>query len=118
MGDATFNEGGLELILIEIVAGVGRSHAVSAVGAAAVVVVVVVMAAAAAASLVGLVEQLFVTVHEWVAAPPPTLLTHILTLKIYDCTGLARMVLGMGESIVEQWVWQQVVWHIGLLIGQ
>ena len=101
MGDATFNEGGLELILIEVVGGVGRKHAASA-------------AAAAAASLVGLVEQPFVTLLEWVAAPPPTL----LTLKIYDCTGLARMVLGMAESIVEQWVWQQVVWHIGLLIGQ
>ena len=110
MSDATFNEGGLELILIEVVAGVGRTHAVSAVGAAAAaVVVVVVVMVAAAASLVGLVEQLFVTVHEWVAAPPPTLLTHILTLKIYDCTGLARMVLGMAESIVEQWVWHIIV---------
>ena len=104
MSDATFNEGGLELILIEVVAGVGRTHAASAVGAAA--------------AAAGLWHQLGMTVHEWVAAPPPTLLTHILTLKIYDCTGLARMVLGMAESIVEQWEWQQVVWHIGLLIGQ
>ena len=50
VSNATFNEGGLELISIEVAAGVGRTHAVSAVGAAA------------AASLVGLVEQLFVTV--------------------------------------------------------
>ena len=50
MSDATFNEGGLELILIEVVAGVGRTHAASAVGAAA-----------AAAALVVLGEQLFVT---------------------------------------------------------
>ena len=63
MSDATFNEGGLELILIEVVAGVCRTYAVTAVGAVAAVVVVavVVMEAAAAASLVGLVEQLFVT---------------------------------------------------------
>ena len=103
MGDATFNEGGLELILIEVVTGVGRTYAVLVVVSEAV-------------ALLG--HQLILTVHEWVAAPPPTLLTHILTLKIYDCTGLARMVLGMAESIVEQWEWQQVVWHIGLLIGQ
>ena len=77
MSNATFNEGGLELILIEVVAGVGRSHAVSAVGAAAAVVVVVM--AAAAASLVGLVEQLFVTVdYRMSASRSPTALSSIV----------------------------------------
>ena len=56
MSNATFNERGLELILIEVVAGVGRTHAASAVGAAA---------AAAAAVLIGWAGS---------AAPPTYLL--------------------------------------------
>ena len=107
MSNATFNEGGLELILIEVVAGVGRTHAASAVGAAA---------AAAAASLVGLVEQLFVTLGYRGSRSPR--LSNTQTVYLPHTPHHTPVGLKMDEPIERQWVRKVVPRPIGFSIGQ
>ena len=100
MSDATFNEGGLELILIEVAAGVGRAHAAPAV---VVVVVVVMVAAAAAASLVGLVEQLFLTLgYRMLGMAPP--LSNAQAVYLPHTPHHTPVGLKMDEPIERQWV--------------
>ena len=88
MSDVTFNEGGLELILIEVVAGVGRTHAASAVAAAAVVV---------------LVEQLFVTLGYRMSGMAPPL-SNTQAVYLPHTPHHTPVGLKLGEPIVTQWV--------------